>query len=321
MRTIIIGDMHGCVQDFKDLLATADYKAGKDRLVVLGDFMGKGSVRGQLKLAGLLMRWTTQRGNRVIALKGNHEAAILGRARVWTGKDNLRRLGRLSPEQAAEHADYTGTPEGQIASMVARDTALACWLEDLPPLYRLPQDEQPHEKGTLCVHAGVLSRWQSDAEIVLGQKAARTVRFVRNTTEQEIIVRYVVKGDATVRLEDLPKAAADAAVCRSVVRERGRMLKRGHIKPEADPVFWAEQYQGHLGHVYFGHTPFKWVRLFPHATSLDTGIWKGGVPVAVILDGKAAPSYITCDNRGMRIRHSDRRITPAEPGTVEFYDG
>lgn len=48
--------------------------------------------------------------------------------------------------------------------------------------------------------------------------------------------------------------------------------------------FWAQQYDGRFGHVYFGHEPFlDGVAKFPHATGLDTGCCFGGSLTAVEL--------------------------------------
>jgi bis(5'-nucleosyl)-tetraphosphatase (symmetrical) len=41
-RTLIVGDVHGCIDELNDLLAAARYQAGEDRLFFVGDLILKG---------------------------------------------------------------------------------------------------------------------------------------------------------------------------------------------------------------------------------------------------------------------------------------
>jgi bis(5'-nucleosyl)-tetraphosphatase (symmetrical) len=41
-RTICVGDIHGCLQEFDDLLAHVEFEKGKDRLVLVGDLLDRG---------------------------------------------------------------------------------------------------------------------------------------------------------------------------------------------------------------------------------------------------------------------------------------
>lgn len=41
-RLIIIGDVHGCVRELRDLLDEADYVEGNDTVVLVGDLVDKG---------------------------------------------------------------------------------------------------------------------------------------------------------------------------------------------------------------------------------------------------------------------------------------
>lgn len=42
VRTLFIGDVHGCIDELKELLAKVDYKSDSDRLIYLGDILNKG---------------------------------------------------------------------------------------------------------------------------------------------------------------------------------------------------------------------------------------------------------------------------------------
>lgn len=41
-RLIIIGDVHGCVKELRELLDEADYVEGEDTVVLVGDLVDKG---------------------------------------------------------------------------------------------------------------------------------------------------------------------------------------------------------------------------------------------------------------------------------------
>ena len=64
----------------------------------------------------------------------------------------------------------------------------------------------------------------------------------------------------------------------------GSYLSLGAEGPE--DYFWAERYNGCLGHVYFGHTTFVTLKAvqFPHATGIDLGGVTGNVLAAVVLE-------------------------------------
>src|SRR5205085_2307808 len=41
-RTIVVGDIHGCIDEFEELLKTLSYKKETDRLILLGDLVDRG---------------------------------------------------------------------------------------------------------------------------------------------------------------------------------------------------------------------------------------------------------------------------------------
>jgi bis(5'-nucleosyl)-tetraphosphatase (symmetrical) len=41
-RTIIVGDVHGCLDELQELLAKVRYDSAVDELVLVGDLVGKG---------------------------------------------------------------------------------------------------------------------------------------------------------------------------------------------------------------------------------------------------------------------------------------
>lgn len=47
-RTIIVGDIHGCVTEFQQLLDTVEYKPGQDLLILAGDLVNKGPASAEV---------------------------------------------------------------------------------------------------------------------------------------------------------------------------------------------------------------------------------------------------------------------------------
>lgn len=73
MRTIVITDIHGCYEEFVELLEVLEYKRGVDRLVLMGDYIDRG--KQSLQVLELVMELSEVEN--VIVLGGNHEDMFL----------------------------------------------------------------------------------------------------------------------------------------------------------------------------------------------------------------------------------------------------
>ena len=129
-RTLVIGDIHGCIEELDALLLAVDYAPGKDRLVLLGDLLDRGPDG-----VGVLRR---AREIGAEAVRGNHEEKHLR----WAGHLARRREDpryripmRLGARREAEHARLS-------------DDDLV-WMARLPTWLEL-------EGGWTAVHAGVV---------------------------------------------------------------------------------------------------------------------------------------------------------------------
>lgn len=68
-RTIVIGDIHGCLDEFNDLLDKVGYDSKSDRLILLGDLIDRGPKSVEMV--------QTARSMGLECLMGNHEFAFL----------------------------------------------------------------------------------------------------------------------------------------------------------------------------------------------------------------------------------------------------
>ena len=71
MRTILIGDIHGCYDEFISLLGVTKFNKKKDRLVILGDFIDKGPK--SFDVLKYLSELKDEMNDNLIVLEGNHE--------------------------------------------------------------------------------------------------------------------------------------------------------------------------------------------------------------------------------------------------------
>lgn len=95
MRTIVIGDVHGCYNELKELILTleteGEYNKETDKLVFLGDYIDRGE--NSRKVIEFI-RNLQKNNNKVIALMGNHEDMLIDylnmadNSWVWNGHTN-----------------------------------------------------------------------------------------------------------------------------------------------------------------------------------------------------------------------------------------
>jgi len=132
-RLIAIGDIHGCHQEFADLLARLELTRD-DRLILLGDLVNRGPDSSKvIQLA---------RENRAVALLGNHELRLLKHRQ--TAEKKYLKEGDLETQ----------------ARLSAEDWA---FLEAMPLTFAEP------ELNTVFVHGGFLPNepWQKQAAEVV----------------------------------------------------------------------------------------------------------------------------------------------------------
>ena len=124
MRTIFMGDIHGCAEEFSELLKAVDFSRGHDRLLLTGDAFTKGPDP--------LAVWRLIGEYRAEMVMGNHDAELLMGLRAHlSGK-----AGGLKPNQ-----------QRCLDALMPVVADVMPWLEALP-LYI-------EEKRFLLVHAGI----------------------------------------------------------------------------------------------------------------------------------------------------------------------
>lgn len=88
-RVIVVGDIHGCIEELDELLATVSYVKGKDRLFFVGDIVDRGPD------SRMCIRRAKEVGAHVV--QGNHDEKYVRyhafeQGRLRTGKKNPMKL-------------------------------------------------------------------------------------------------------------------------------------------------------------------------------------------------------------------------------------
>lgn len=78
MRTIIIGDIHGCYQELVKLLEKTAFNKGADRLISLGDLMDRG--RQSYEVFDFFRHLKAETEDHCIIIRGNHEDMMMNTA-------------------------------------------------------------------------------------------------------------------------------------------------------------------------------------------------------------------------------------------------
>ncbi len=140
VRTIVIGDVHGCLEELDELLRLVELRAGFDRLVFVGDLLDRGPDP-----IGVVRR---ARELGAASVLGNHEDKHLRWARheAWSRHDPAHHnpVRPFSAERLAEHRRLS-----------RNDLA---WIAALPTVLRL-------DGGWAVVHGGLSPRRKLDAQV------------------------------------------------------------------------------------------------------------------------------------------------------------
>lgn len=123
-RTIIIGDVHGCLTELKKLLKKCEYTS-RDRVILVGDIFGKGPS------AADIIRY--MRLNGIETILGNNDTPVIS----WYLARMTRRT--LSPDLPRKH----------LEAAKRMSNADHMWLAGCPYYINLPK------YNTVVVHAGV----------------------------------------------------------------------------------------------------------------------------------------------------------------------
>jgi hypothetical protein len=230
MRQIIIGDIHGCIDELNELMQ-ALAPSIDDQLFFIGDLIDRGP--DSIGVVRQVVQWSKQMDVKLIL--GNHEEKFLRYVQhIKDGSGIEKQMKRI--DEFPQLLDALGDDELWFLQQAYHSINL--------PAY-----------NSLLIHGGL----------------CRDIQFSLPAT-------YLYQEDNS----DINKQLSLVNKTRYLNPE-GKFVSYGEEKPE--DIFWADDYKGQFGHIYFGHHPFMQPDpyQFTHATAIDTGCVYGGWLTAVEL--------------------------------------
>ncbi|NQX70882.1 serine/threonine protein phosphatase [Paenibacillus alba] len=184
-RTLVISDIHGCVEEFKQLLDTVIFNADEDKLVLLGDYVDRGPASREA--VEFVMHLVREKG--AIALKGNHDQRFVD---VLGGVDSLTEMKFFEHGGIQTFKSFSGADNLDIKQskerIIANCSDHIAFLNNLPLYY----EDETH----IYVHAGLnpaYTDWKTQPE--------RDFLWIRAPFVQQrtVVKKTVVFGHTTTK--------------------------------------------------------------------------------------------------------------------------
>ncbi|HEX4964950.1 MAG TPA: symmetrical bis(5'-nucleosyl)-tetraphosphatase [Thermoanaerobaculia bacterium] len=256
MATYAIGDVHGCFETLEGLLRRIAFDPRQDRLWLVGDLVNRGPRSLEV------LRWAVEQEDRIVAVLGNHDLHLLGRA---AGVAGVKKRDTL---------------EGVLAAPDRDD--LLRWLRSRPLMHR--------DGDVLMVHAGLFPAWSP-------RQVDRLAREVEARLQGEGAVKLLASIEERTAerwKEGLAGSERARAALAGFARLRtldptGRMCAGFSGPPEAAPrgcrPWFAVRGRRSAGlTVVFGHWAALGLKMGDGIASLDTGCAWGRHLTALRLD-------------------------------------
>ena len=198
-RIVLVGDVHGCIDELRRLLVACAYDPEADVVVLLGDLVAKGPGSADVVSLAKDMGW--------LAVRGNHDDYVV---RHW----HARRDGREPDADLVVDSEHA-----RLA--VELDTDSLAFLDALPLVLVL--DTEP---AIVCAHAGVDSSRALDAQDGAFCMTTRTGgdRFIPPSDGATLFYGHnATKGHVrTAHAEGLDSGCCYGGFLSAVVIERGK---------------------------------------------------------------------------------------------------
>ncbi len=256
MASYAIGDIHGCYRSLRALLAEAGFRAGEDRVWLVGDLVN----RGPASLA--VLRWASDLGERAVAVLGNHDLHLVARAE---GLAEARGRDTLDEVLAADDGPQ-----------------LIDWLRSRPLFHR--------EGPWAMVHAGLLPAWSlADAEQLAGEVGAALAGGDGDRLLSEVRQPSYPAWSAALQGFQRQRLALAAFVLLRTLAADGSLFPR-FAGPPAEapegcrPWFAVPHHRETGATLLFGHWAALGLYRAPGLVGLDSGCAWGGELTALRLD-------------------------------------
>ena len=254
-----IGDIQGCCDELRALLARIGFCADRDRLWLVGDLVNRGPQSLET------LRFVRALGDNAVVVLGNHDLHLLA---VACGSRDARRSDTL--------AEILRAPDRDI---------LLEWLATRPLAH--------FEAGDLLVHAGVVPQWTVETTLELAREVEWALRNDPRNLFDHMYGDEPDRWSADLAGTDRLRFAINVLTRVRVCTTEGRINLRIKGKPPAAdspwrPWFDIESRATRGARVVFGHWSALGLVVRDDIIGLDSGCVWGGELTAIDLDGAAA---------------------------------
>ena len=265
MTRYAIGDVQGCHEELRALLALLKFSPDRDRLWFVGDLVNRGPHSLET------LRLVRALGDSAVVVLGNHDLHLLA---VVHGGHRKRRSDTLDAVLAAPDRD-----------------ALLEWLRTRPLAHS--------EAGDLLVHAGVVPQWTVAVTLAL----AREVQAVLERDPRRLFEhmygnepdQWSPQLSGVERLRFAINVLTRLRVC--TADGRVDLAQKGEPPPPPSPLrpwFTFEARASREARIIFGHWSALGLVQSHGVVGLDTGCVWGGTLTALDLDAARRPVSVPC---------------------------
>ena len=263
MATYAIGDVQGCYDELRALLARVGFEPGRDRLWLVGDLVNRGPKSLEV------LRFVRSLGDRAVVVLGNHDLHLVCLA------ENLART---------RDDDTLGAV---LAAPDARE--LVDWLRTRPLMHV--------EGGHAMVHAGLLPEWSVDKALTL---AGEVESALRNPGYRDFLA--ALYGSKPARWDDALEGWDRLRVIVNAMTRMRFCSPEGvmdfHVKSDKAPAGFVPWFEARPPReepmIVCGHWSALGLRLTPRVSALDAGcVWGGSLAALRLDDGELI--QLACD--------------------------
>lgn len=264
-----IGDIQGCCDELRALLARIGFRADCDRLWLVGDLVNRGPQSLEV------LRLVRALGENAIVVLGNHDLHLLAVA-----------CGSRAPRRSDTIEEILRAPD--------RDLLLE-WLATRPLAH--------FEAGDLLVHAGVVPQWTVETTLGLAREVEAALRTDPRNLFDHMYGDEPDQWNAGLSGTDRLRFAINVLTRLRVCTTDGRINLRMKGKPPPRespwrPWFDVETRATREARVVFGHWSALGLIVREELIGLDSGCVWGGALTAIDLDrspaGPAAAVSVPC---------------------------
>ena len=265
MTRYAIGDVQGCDEELRALLARLRFSADRDRLWFVGDLVNRGP--GSLET----LRLVRSLGDNAVVVLGNHDLHLLA---VALGAHRRRKSDTLD----------------EVLAAADRDELLE-WLATRPLAHA--------EGDDLMVHAGVVPQWTPGQTVSLANEVSAALRRDPRGLFEHMYGNEPDRWDEQLGGMDRLRFVINVLTRLRVCTADGRIdvSIKGVPPPPPSPLRpwfeWAQRATG-AARVIFGHWSALGLVQRPGILGLDTGCVWGGSLTAQDLDSDRPPISLGC---------------------------